>query len=325
MRIITLGCLALFTMFPNLNNRLASRPPSNTWLAANSNAVGKVVNIIGTASISRKNVRRPIPVRRNIQLIQGDKLTVANSSTVKVICFADFQHVNLQTGPHSDICQASQSGDVFTDTLNQGRPEIIKRPNGEVILKPRANNYPEFLAKIVDARPMYLGSSISFRKLLPNDKRSDLVKLIRALPSIISDDEKRLLLVDVYSMNENYDHAIEELNAVSNAVDDPLIQLNLGDLYVALSQSGAAKRAYSSAIKGAKNLDDPMAEALAQHAFGLLLGYERARLEDASTALMRAIELYRDLGENQAANILQTELNNFRSKPPKPSRRRSRR
>ncbi len=324
MRILTLGCLALFIIFPNMNNRLASRPPSNTWLASNSNAVGKIVEVNGTASISRKNVRRPFPARRNFQLIQGDKLTVANSSTVKIICF-DLQHINLQTGSHTDICQTSQSSDVFTNTLNRGRAEIIKRPNGEVILSPRANDYPEFLAKIVDARPAYLGSSISFRQLLSNDKRNDLVNQIRALPLTISGDEKRLLLVDVYSMNKNYDRAIDELNAVSNAADDPFVQLNLGDLYLALSQSGDAKRAYSSAIKAAKNLSDPMAEALAQHAFGLLLGYERARLEDASTALIRAIELYRDLGENQAANMLQTELSNFRSKPSKPSRRRSRR
>jgi hypothetical protein len=307
MKLITLGCLALFIFFPGF--RLANKAVSNPWPPApDSNAVGKVVDVNGSANISRNNVRRPIPARRNVQLIRGDQVKVEGSSTVKIICFADFQPVSLQAGPHSDICGENQSADVFTNTLNRGRPEIITRPNGQVIMRPRANNYPDFLAKIIDARPEDWGSSISLKKLLPNDSRSDLVNRIQSLPATVSDDEKRLLLVDVYSMNKNYDRAIEELGAVSNAANDPLIQINLGDLYMASSQSGDAKRAYSSAIQAAISSDDPMAEALAQHAFGMLLRCEGARVAEATAALTRAIQLYKDLGEDHSADLLKTEL-----------------
>jgi tetratricopeptide (TPR) repeat protein len=314
---IAIGFLTLLSIiYPNLNLRAATAS-FDVVLARNSNAVGKVVAIDGTANISRPNVRRPIRVRRNVQLIPGDELRVENSSTVKIICFADFQSVSLPAGPHSNICPANQSADVFTENINRGRPEIIRRPNGEVILRPRANDYPEFLAKIIDGRPEYWASSISLKKLIQNDTRSDLVDRIRALPSNISEDEKRLLLVDVYSMNKVYDRAIDELNHVSNAADDPFIQINLGDLYLASSQSGDAKRAYSSAIRAAVAANEPMAEALAQHAFGLLLQYEKARIAEATKALARAICLYRDLGENGAADALESEWSNSQTPPPR--------
>ena len=143
-----------------------------------------------------------------------------------------------------------------------------------------------------------------------------MVNRIRALPSNVSEDEKRLLLVDVYSMNKMYDRAIDELNHVSNVTDDPFIQINLGDLYMASGQSGDAKRAYSSAIRAAVAGNEPMAEALAQHAFGLLLQYEKARIAEATKALARAICLYRDLGENGVADALETEWSNLQTSSP---------
>jgi hypothetical protein len=313
---ITIGFLVLLSIVNPTLNLQSATATFDVLPAPNTSAIGKVVEIDGTANISRPNVRRPIRVRRNIQLIPGDELKVENSSTVKIICFADFQSVSLAAGPHSNFCPVSQSGDVFTDTLNRGRPEIIRRPNGEVIIRPKANDYPEFLAKIIDGRPGYWASSISLKKLMPNHTRSELVNRVRGLPSNVSQDEKRLLLVDVYSMNKDYDRAIEEITAVSNAADDPFIQINLGDLYMASSQSGDAKRAYSSAIQAAVAANEPMAEALAQHAFGLLLQYERARIPEATKALARAICLYRDLGENDVADALESEWSNLQTQPP---------
>lgn len=325
MRMIILACSALLTICPNPDIRFTSRSTSSIWPPPpNSHAVGKVVGVSGAANISRNSVRRPIRAQRNLQVIRGDQLKVEDSSTVKVICFAGFQFVNFQPGLHSDICQgANQPEDVFTTTINQGTTEIVTRPNGQVILRPRANNYPEFLAKIIDARPKYWGSSISLKRLLSNDSRIELVSRIQGLTQTVSDDERRLLLVDVYSMNKRYDRAIEELAAVSTAADDPFIQINLGDLYMASSESGEAKQAYSSAIRAAVNLNDPMAEAFAQHAFGMLLRCEGARIADASVALARAIQLYRDLGETNAADVLQTELKALGSAPANRIRRRS--
>lgn len=308
-----IGLLSLLIICTNVDNQPATYV--NTTPPPITSAVGKVVAVNGTANISRNNVRLPIRVRRNLQLIRGDEVRVDNSSTVKVVCWATRSSVDLAAGQHRNICAANQAGDTFTDILNRGRIEVITRANGQVIFRPRANNYPEFLAKIINGRPEYWGSSISLKKLLPNDARNDLVNRIRALPSTVSSDERRLLLVDVYSMNKMYERAIEELNDVSNAADDPFIQINLGDLYMTQSQSGDAKRAYSAAIKTSAAASEPMAEAIAQHAFGLLLKYEKARIADARIALTRAVSLYRDLGENAVADSLQTELNELPVQP----------
>ena len=311
----TIGLLFVLIISSNFNNR----PPAtraNAMPPPTSSAVGKVVAVTGTAKISRNNVRQPIQVQRNVPLISGDKLTVENSSIVKVICFADFKSVVLPAGPHTNVCSADQSGDVFTQNINRGRSEIVTKANGEVILKPKANNYHEILATIIGGRPEYWVSSISLKTLIPNLTRSKLVKSIQDLPSNVSQDERRLLLVDVYSMNKMYDRAIEELNHVSNAADDPFIQINLGDLYIAQSQSGDAKQAYSSAIRVAVAANEPLAEAIAQHAFGLLLKYEKARKPEATAALTRAISLYRGLGETTVANALQSELNELQAPPP---------
>lgn len=311
----TIGLLSLLIISANFSYRPATHrvsylPPPN------SNVVGKVLAVSGTANIARTNVTRQIRVRRNIQLIPGDELRVDNSSTVKVSCVNTSQSViSLGAGRHGNVCAQNQPADYVNQAYNRGRTEVIRRSNGETIFRPRANNYPEFLAKIIDVRPGYWGSSISFKKLIQNETRSEMVNRIRALPADVSEDEKRLLLVDVYSMNKNYNRAIEELNSVSNAADDPLIQINLGDLYLAVSQSGDAKRAYSSAIRTAATANEPMAEAIAQHAFGLLLGYEKARIADARAAVTRAISLYRDLGENAVADALQTELNELPAPP----------
>ena len=204
---------------------------------------------------------------------------------------------------------------MFTKNINRGRSEIVTRANGEVILKPKANDYPVILARIIGGRPEYWVSSISLKELIPNGTRSNLVKTIQELPGNVSQDERRLLLVDVYSMNSNYRRATEELSAVSNAAADPFIQINLGDLYMARSQSGDAKRAYSSAIKAADAAKEPLAEAIAQHAFGLLLKYEKARIPEATAALTRAISLYRDLGETTVADALQSEVNELQAPP----------
>lgn len=310
---ITIGLLSLLIISVNVNHQPATHRVNPTPPVP-SNVVGKVVAVNGTANISRTNVKRQIRVSRNVQLIRGDEVRVENSSTVKVACsFAAV--VTLAAGRHNNVCPASQSADVFTQNMNRGPIEIITRPNGQRIFKPRANNYPEFLAKIIDGRPEYLGSSISLKSLIPNETRNEWVNRIRALPASVSDDEKRLLLVDVYSMNKEYNRSIQELTAVSSAADDPFIQINLGDLYMAVSQSGDAKRAYSSAIRAAVAADDPMAEALAQHAFGLLLQYERARIAEATKALTRAICLYRELGENGVADALETEWSNLQTPP----------
>jgi len=318
----TTGLLFVLIVFASFNNRPAKAV--DAMPAPITSAVGRVVAVTGTASISRNNVKKPIQVRRNLPLNTGDKVTVEKSSTVKVVCFANFQSVDLPEGPHSDICSTSQPNDVYTQNINRGRSEIVTRENGEVIGRPRANNYPEFLAKIIDGRPEYWVSSISLKKLIQDDQRSELVNDIRALPANVSKDEKRLLLVDVYSMNKKYGRAIEELAAVSNAANDPFIQINLGDLYTASSQSGDAKRAYSAAIQAAIDAKEPLAEAIAQHAFGLLLKYEKARIPEAITALTRAISLYRDLDETAVADALQSELNELQAPPSSPPQKNER-
>jgi tetratricopeptide (TPR) repeat protein len=103
------------------------------------------------------------------------------------------------------------------------------------------------------------------------------------------------------------------LKHVSNSANDPFIQINLGDLYLARNISGDAKRAYSTAIQAAANENDPFSEAFAQHALGMILKFEGAKPLDACKALTRAIQLYRDLGEIRTADLLQSELESLSS------------
>jgi tetratricopeptide (TPR) repeat protein len=296
-------------------------------LPMNSSVVGKVLNSTGTVKIARKNLKKSIVARRNVQLVMGDKLVIEASSTAKVICFSPFQEMNLTAGDYPGICQPDgQISDDFTNYYNRGLEKFSSGPGGGHFI-PRANEYPKFLAVIQNARPEYLGFSISLNKLfpddklLPNDKRSEIINRIDAI-SNITDDEKRLLRADALAMNGLYEPAIDELKGISNAANDPFIQINLGDLFLAANLGGPAKRAYSSAIKAAVSANDLFGEALAQHALGMVLKFEGGKVSEATSALTRAILLYQELGENSIADSLQSELESLqtlRQAAPKPS------
>ena len=295
-------------------------------LPASPGTIGKVLKPNGTVTIDRRNVKKKLVVKGTVPLVLGDTLIIGDSSTVRVVCFSPYKVMDLATGNYPSICQpAGDLTDDFSDFYKPKPVKIIEGPGGGYI-EPRANDYPKVLAVILIARPEYLGSSISLKKFFPNDmflsndKRSEIIDRINAIPNI-SDDEKRLLRADVLAMNGLYEPAIDELKEIANAANDPFIQINLGDLFLAANLSGHAKRAYSSAIRAAVAANDIFGEALAQHALGMLLKFEGSKVSEASLALKRAILLYGELGETSIADSLQSELESLQSSPqsaPKP-------
>jgi tetratricopeptide (TPR) repeat protein len=289
-------------------------------LPTDPSVVGKVVSWIGTVTITRRNVKKPIVVRRAAQLVLGDTLVIAASSSAKVVCFSPLRVNDFAAGDHPDICKPGEEvTDDFINNYNRGRLEISPGPGGGHF-EPRANEYPKILAVIRNARPEYLGSTISLNKVFPNDplltndERSKIIGRIDEMPNM-SDDEKRLLRADALAMNGLYEPAIDELKRVVNAADEPFVQVTLGDLYLAANLGGDAKRAYSSAIRASVAANDLFSEALAQHAFGMVLRFEGGKVSEASSALARAILLYQGLGETSAAVSLKAELESLQNSP----------
>jgi len=327
MRKLVLIDLILFALVLIINlSPVEGSPRKALTLPADPSTIGKVLNPSGTVTIDRRNVKKKLVVKRNVPLVLGDTLIIGDSSTARVICFSPFNVMDLATGNYPSICQpAGHVTDDFSNFYTRKPVRIITGPGGGII-EPKANEYPKSLAVILSARPEYLGSSISLNKLfpndllLPNDKRSEIINRIDAMPGV-SDDEKRLLRADALAMNGLYEPAIDELKEIANAANDPFIQINLGDLFLAANLGGPAKRAYSSAIKAAVAANDIFGEALAQHALGMLLKFEGSKISEASLALKRAILLYGELGETSIADSLQSELESLQSSPqsaPKP-------
>lgn len=308
---ISFSTQLLLLLSPSMNGL---RQAATSRSQAQSSAVGKLMKVSGTVTVSRKGLKKPITPSRNFQLLAADRVIVAAASSAKIFCFQGYQSFELPPGEH-DVSCAAAAGNPFTEILAEGRGEVasIRGPNGAIVA-PRANDYPAMLVKIINSRPSNWSTSISLKRLMPNETRSSLVNEIKALP--ISSDEKRLLLADVYSLNKLYDRAIEQLTGVTDAANDPFIQINLGDLYLASNFPTEAKRAYSSAIQAAAAAHDSLGEAIAQHALGMVYKIEGGHVSEAAGALTKAIELYTDLGETAIADLLQTELQGLQSSPP---------
>jgi hypothetical protein len=272
-------------------------------------AVGKIVKVTGSASIRRPGLNKSVAAGRNVQVFAGDRLVVDQGASVKIVCFAGMSQPQFVPGDNPVECpQPAPGADTFTDIMNGGRQKVstIRGPNGRV-LTPKANEYTQFLVKIINSRPVGWSTSITLDKPLGNEQRQRLVNNIRGMAGI-EPDEKRLLLAEVYAMNKRYDLAVDQLKTVTGSQSDPFVQLFLGDLYLALNLGLDAKRSYAAAVAASVAANDRLGEAYAQHALGLMLLYEGARAEDAKSALDRAVLLYTELGETRAAEMVQAEL-----------------
>src|SRR5438876_2003229 len=145
------------------------RTPSISTTQPQPAAVGKVVKVSGTVTISRNGLRKAISASPNVYLFQGDHILIAASSNAKIVCFQGYRQFELQTGEHNVGCSVEDQGtDSFTNILNQGRREVasIRGPNGSIIV-PRANDYPAILVRVINSRPASWSTSISLKRLLP--------------------------------------------------------------------------------------------------------------------------------------------------------------
>ena len=101
--------------------------------------------------------------------------------------------------------------------------------------------------------------------------------------------------------------AIDQLKQISTAKSDPFIQVFLGDLSLARGSANDAKSYYQSAAQVARQQENQLAEAVAQHALGMIYRGEETPAK-ARPALQTAIARYEAVGEPESAAMLRKTL-----------------
>jgi predicted negative regulator of RcsB-dependent stress response len=115
----------------------------------------------------------------------------------------------------------------------------------------------------------------------------------RNLPAV----EAQLLIADLYAARGLSSEAIEKLDALKGALNQPWVLLMLGDLYAAEGLHREAIAQYDGALALLQTGKDPEAQALALAALGrsyLSMG----RFTEANSIFPRAQNAYRGLGVN---------------------------
>jgi hypothetical protein len=121
---------------------------------------------------------------------------------------------------------------------------------------------------------------------------------IRALS--LSDDAKRLLVIDLYAEHELYAEAIEQLERLTKTVSASALLRRLGDLYTRVGLNREAAKRYASAAELAQEAKDAEGRALALQA--LAQAYQDlGSFVEALATLDAAADAFEKLGDLKTA------------------------
>lgn len=137
---------------------------------------------------------------------------------------------------------------------------------------------------------------------------------IRALS--LSDDAKRLLVIDLYAEHELYAEAIEQLERLTKTVSASALLHRLGDLYARVGLNREAAKRYASAAELAQEAKDAEGRALALQA--LAQAYQDlGGFDEARATLDAAADAFEKLGDPKTAAELRKQRGTL-TPPPRP-------
>jgi hypothetical protein len=284
-----------------------------------SSTVGKVVDVTGTVTVMRPSFKKPVKVSRNMQIFQNDKIKVEALSSVSVICLADLRQYDWLADEHTIDCHPKiplMQG--YAERFNRAKEviDIVTDSSGHQTTRPKGTSPQNCLVAIIKSRPALWGTSISLKPNNPLMDSGEVDALEKQIADLkidaktdqASEDVKRLLQADLHALWQDYEGARGFLADITEADQDPYIQMMLGDLYCADGLGMEGKTAYQQALAAAEKRQDVLAQAVAHHA----IGYFQSLVEDLPIAKNKevdtAVKLYKEIGDDQTAVQLISQL-----------------
>jgi len=132
---------------------------------------------------------------------------------------------------------------------------------------------------------------------------------IRALG--LAEAPTRFLIANLYATQGLNAEAIEQLEDLSNTLEEPAVVRSLGDLYLKIGLSRLAEECYLQALELSRRANDVEGQALAQNGLGLVyagLGNKDYAIQHSQSAM----ELYQKLGDAQMVKQIQEQLAELR-------------
>jgi hypothetical protein len=145
--------------------------------------------------------------------------------------------------------------------------------------------------------------------LLKSDKAKDVrdaEKKIHALG--LPDAPTRLLIAYLYSAYDLNAEAIEQLEGVSESLQEPAPARLLGALYLAIGLSRQAEKYYLRALEFSRKVNDEEGQAIAHKELGRIYDEALGARNDAARHFESALILYKNLGDQQTAGRIEEKL-----------------
>ena len=278
---------------------------------------GSVIGIVVSADKDTSIVRAlgPSPSKASpyAQIRQGDVINVG--VRLVWVCTKDFRQYDWQKGQHEvDWHDIDTSTDPYNSAQLNGPKSVPTVSHGaDKIEHAKGAVNHDWIAIILHSRPAYWNTVISVKpakQLLGGQDKTSLEARIRS--AALSPDARQLLYANLGAMSQIYGQACEDLKKVSSVSQAPYIQIMLGDLNLAGLDAHNAKIAYDRARELATSYD-PLAEAYAQQALGLIREFEGNK-SDAITHLTDATKLYRGIREIDTAALIDQRIYSLRGK-----------
>jgi hypothetical protein len=274
--------------------------------SASIEVVGKIIASTGKGSIIRSGFPKRIPLRVNLQLMAGDRPSLVAGAGAKMLCFATNKPVALVNGKSID-CDSStvtrgakkiSLSDIFTGSRSRSQVHMTK--NGKEWI-PKGASPRQCLFNILASRPIWWSSAIVFDQKTQN--KIDATSAMKTIQSSsLNEQEQAIAFADLYSAKGWFKLAFDRLDSVPTASRSAAVEIQIGDLMLALDDFGAEDH-YRAALSLAKIDGDVATKAVAIHSLAIVL-IDQDEKEEGPKLLKMAADMYSSLGYRDLSNSL---------------------